>query len=139
MTWALIGLIFSVLGLQLPSLGFAQIQPNSTFATSAGVKNLVSVNASITLDLSNETAKERTGILTSAVGNYLKSGPNTLTMSATINPGVKTAIVNQITNSTQSLEGTEATNAILGVEIGGAIKTIVSSLDKPNQTDFGQR
>lgn len=128
---ALIGLMFSFIGLQLPPLGYAQLQP---IATSASGKDLVSVNATVTLDVGNDTYKTRTGILTSAVVNFLKSGPNILTMSGSINTVVKTQIVNQINNSTQSLEGTEATNAIVGVEIGGAIKSLISSLDKPNQT-----
>jgi len=47
---------------------------------------------------------------------------------------VKTKITNEINNESQNVEGADATDAIIGVEINKSLKYVVSSLKMPNQT-----
>ena len=69
-------------------------------------------------------------MLKSAVLDFLNSGPNVLKSSDNTKVIIKTQIMNQISNDTQSVQGVEATNAIMGVEIGKALADIVSSPSK---------
>lgn len=92
--------------------------------------NIVSVSASVSVQVSNETIKTKESMLRSAVVNFLTSGPNVLKTSETDLPNIKTKVVNQVNNDTQSIEGSEATNAIVGVEVSKALKTIVASTEK---------
>jgi hypothetical protein len=94
----------------------------------------IKVNANVVAQVSNETMKDKEGFLKSAVTSFLNSGPNVLKTLPTEQPTVKTSILNFINNDTQNVEGVEATNAIIGVELGKAIKTIVSTSTKSNQT-----
>ncbi len=79
------------------------------------------------MDVNNETLKAKTSMLWEAVVSFLKSGPNLLKTSAVSDPVVKTKISNKINNDSQSVEGVEATNAILSVEITKALKSVNSS------------
>ena len=115
---------------------YAQSKPDigSLAQNSIGVgagNNVVSVSASVSVQVSNETIKAKESMLRSAVVNFLTSGPNVLKTSESDLPNIKTKVVNQINNATQSIEGSEATNAIVGVEISKALKTIVASTGKP--------
>ncbi len=88
------------------------------------------------MQVSNQSLKTKDGMLRSSVINFLNSGPNVLKTPETAQPDVKSKIVNQINNDTQSVEGSEATNAIIGVEVTKALKSLVSSSDKPNQSSI---
>lgn len=92
-----------------------------------------SITSSITMDLSNDTLKSKTSMLWEAVVGFLKSGPNLLKTSAS-DPIVKTKITNKINNDSQSVEGVEATNAILSVEITKALRSVNSSSFVAKQT-----
>ena len=76
--------------------------------------------------MSNETLDIKEKMLRSAVSSFLNSGQNVLKTSDSDVPIVKTKISNQINNVIQNVEGTEATNAIIGVEIGKALETVIS-------------
>lgn len=107
---------------------YAQMQPtapisNKTFSNGT---SLVSVSASVKIQVSNATLDIKEKMLRTAVSTFLNSGQNVLKTSASDLPIVKTKIANQINNATQSVEGTEATNAIIGVEVGKALKTVIS-------------
>ncbi len=119
----------SLLYLSMPVYG--QSQSATTSATKAG--DSVSVSASVTVQVTNESLKTKDGMLRISVISFLNSGPNVLKTVATDQPIVKTKIVNQINNVTQSVQGLDATNAIIGIEVSKALKTIVSSTDKSNQ------
>ena len=84
--------------------------------------------------MSNDTYKAKSAMLTSAVTNFLNSGPNVLKTDASSKALVQSKILNQFVNNTQTLEGTEATNAIIGVEINKAMRSVISSLSNSNQT-----
>ena len=96
--------------------------------------SVVSVNSSVTVQVTNQTLKDKDAMLRSAVSSFLNSGPNIL-KSRDGGQDVMTKIVNNVNNATQSLQGTEATNAILGVEISKALKTSVLQSKLPNQAD----
>jgi hypothetical protein len=66
-------------------------------------------------------------MLRSAVISFLNSGANALKIPEEVATAIKTKIANQISNMTQNVEGSEATNAIVGVEITKALKNLVSS------------
>jgi hypothetical protein len=86
------------------------------------------ISASISLHIRNETLQVKIDSLWAAVVGFLNSGPNLLKVSATTDPIVKTIITNIINNTTQTVEGVEATNAVLSVEITRALRTVNSSL-----------
>lgn len=92
------------------------------------------ISATLTLDISNETLKAKTDLLWSSVVGFLSSGPKILKSPATTDPVVKTKITNKINNETQTVEGVEATNAILSVEITKALRTVNSSSFTANRT-----
>lgn len=96
---------------------------NKTGSNGSGV---VSVSTSVVIQVSNETQDIKEKMLKTAVGNFLNSGQNVLKTSDSDLPIVKTKITNQINNAIQNVEGTEATNAIIGVEIGKALETVIS-------------
>lgn len=105
-------------------------------STSASGNNGASVTTSVTVEVKNETLKIKNGILTSALNGFLNSAPDVLMTSDNDQVVVKTKIENQINNNTQNVQGTDATNAIIGVEITKALKSLVSSSGKSNQTAF---
>ena len=107
---------------------------SSTPVTPGNVKNIASISSTITLNVSNETLKVRESTLKSAVVNLLNSVPNILKTSDSDQAVTKTKITNQRNNSTQNVEGREASNAIVAVEITKALRTIISTTNKPMQT-----
>jgi hypothetical protein len=113
---------------------YAQSMPTNSLKTTPSQNNTVTVSSSFSVGLSNQTIKIKDGMLRSAVIGFLTSGPNVLKMSPTDQPVVRTKIVNQISNATQSVQGVEATNAIVGVELSKALKILVGSTTKPNQS-----
>lgn len=116
-------------------VGQSQSGSNNVLKSKSSTGNsMVSLTSSITVPISNETLKIENGMLVSAVFSYLGSGPNVLKTLANDQTAVTTKITNKINNDTQLVEGAEATNAIIGVEIGKALKSIISSPNKPNQT-----
>jgi hypothetical protein len=112
--------------------GQSQEIANSSSKTTSD-NSVISVSASVTVQVSNESLKSKEGMLRSSVISFLNSGPNVLKTPESNQPDVKTKIVNQINNDTQSVQGLEATNAIIGVEVSKALRSLVSSSDKPNQ------
>lgn len=86
-----------------------------------------SVSSSVTVEVSNETLKAKTNTLTTAVIGFLNSGANVLKTAVTDQTIMKTKINNRITNATQNMEGAEATNAIIPVEISKALRSINST------------
>lgn len=113
----------------------AQTKPGGGISSSGitDASSVVSVSSSVTVQVSNETLKIKDGMLRSAVGNFLNSGPNVLKTTETDQPQVKSKISNEINNDTQNVQGIEATNAIIGVEVSKALRTAVSNSEKPGQ------
>ncbi len=139
-TLILIGFaVFLSTSLLYPVKANAQLQVPSTNSSSqmTGTGNTVSVSSTITLQVTNATLKTNQGMLKSAIFDFLNSGPNVLKISDGTKIIVKTKIINQIANVTQSVEGIEATNAIIGVEIGKALTEIVSSPNKGGIVSVG--
>lgn len=129
--------MMSVIMCNLPIPLYAQsqsIQDSSTKTTSSNQNNLVKVSSSFAVEVTNQTLKTKEGMLRNAVIGFLTSGPNVLKLSPTDQTVVKTKIVNQIANATQNVEGIEATNVVIGVEVSKALRTIVSSFKGPNQS-----
>lgn len=112
----------------------AQLSPNMGSKIKSGNATSVLVSSSVSVPVSNETLKSKEGLLRSAVINFLNSGPNVLKSSPTDQPAVKSKIANQISKDTQNVEGIEATNAIIGVEVAKALKQLISAGTDPNQT-----
>ena len=116
-----------------PTLVSGQSPTNSTNKVSE-IGNQITVNATLSIQVSNLTLDTKDRMLRSAVIGFVTSGPNVLKTTPTEQPLVRTKITNQVTKAIQSLEGIEATNAIIGVEISKAIKGLISSTNDPNQT-----
>lgn len=127
-------LILSIAISQLPLTVYAQSQSNavkSSNTTSAIGNGLVSIATRVSVPISNQTIKVVEGMLKSALNDFFKSGADVLKASDSDLPIIKTKIVNQVNNAVQNVEGTEATNAIIGVEINKALKSKTTS---SNQT-----
>ncbi len=133
--WVFTLLVLSIYVWQFPVGVYAQTQSSSK-TISDNVNSAVSVSASVTVQVGNQTLKAKDGMLRSSIINFLSSGPNVLKTPETDQPNVKSKIVNQINNVTQNVQGLEATNAIIGVEVSKALKTLVASSDKPNQNEI---
>jgi hypothetical protein len=106
---------------------------SSSETASGSEKSIVSINAKMTVQISNDTVKTKEAMLRTAVVGFLNSGSNILKTSDAGQLITKTKITNEINNTTQSLEGAEATNAVFGVEISKALKSAVSSSNAPGQ------
>lgn len=127
----LIWLVLAITGLAvhctLPAVSFGQGEsPGVLKTTTKETASIVTVSAIVTVPVSNDTIKTKDGMLRTSVIGFLNSGPNALKTSANDQPVVKSKIVNLVNNDTQNVEGPEATNAIVGVEISKALKSIVS-------------
>jgi hypothetical protein len=118
---------------------YAQSQPTTgslSKVTPVSGNARVSVSSSISIPVSNETIKTNEATLKSAVVGLLNSGPNILKTSDNYQLNVKTKITNQMNNTTQNVEGIEATNAIVGVEIGKGLRNVISSTAQQNHTSL---
>ena len=87
----------------------------------------VSVSASVTVGVTNQTLENKFSMLRNAVFSFLNSGPNILKTSDSDQLIIKTKIADQINNSTQNVEGSDAAYAILGVEINRALQNVIST------------
>ncbi len=127
-----LGFIVSLLILTLSAsvYGQSQLTSDTSKVFSGNGTNIASVSASVAVQVSNETLKTKETMLRGAVVNFLNSGPNILKTSSDDQPMVKTKITNDVNKATQNVEGIEATNAVINVEISKALRTTVSS---PNQ------
>ena len=113
----------------------SQLTPNpQSKMISASGSSVVTVSLSVTVPVSNQTIKTNEGTLKSAIIGLLNSGPNIFKTSDNFQVSTKTKIANQINNATQNVEGIEATNAIVGVEIGKALRSVISPTSKQNYT-----
>lgn len=131
--WMLVGLVFSVSICNIHTGVYGQSQPKANAAESIGSGgSIVSVSASLTVQVSNETVKAKEGMLRSSVISFLNSGPNALKTSPNDQTLVNSKIANLVNNDTQNVQGIEATNAIIGVEISKALKTVLPSGSTPN-------
>lgn len=135
----LLGVCIAIMVLSLslcysPSAIYSQSQSPKTGsnATSSDENSVVNVSASVTVQVANQTLKDKDAMLRSAVISFLNSGPNIL-KSKDGNQDVITKIVNKINNDTQNVQGTEATNAVIIVEITKALKSLIVHSTKPNQ------
>lgn len=119
-----------------PTILFAQSTPAADMSTrtTSGNGTSISVSATVAIQISNETLQAKEGLLRSAIITFLNSGPNLLKATPTDTPAMNSKISNQINNVTQIVEGLEATNAIIGVEINKALKTLILSLEQPKQS-----
>ena len=129
---------------------YAQLQPPSALSnktlsqptaavsnkTSSNGTGVVSVSASVVMQVSNQTLDIKEKMLRAAVSSFLKSGQDVLKTSDSDLPIVKTKIANQINNAIQNVEGAEATNAIIGVEIGKALETVISPTAQKSHADI---
>lgn len=97
-------------------------------------KIVASVKTSVTVEVSNESLKSNNIRLGNAMVGFLNSAPNVLKTSDIDHQIIKTKINNQINNDTQSIEGIEATNAIIGIELIKALKTVNASSYNLNQS-----
>lgn len=121
------GALVSIL-LVFPSTIAAQTSPQNTLIQKMQTNETgITVTAKIALQISNQTLKTKTDQLRGVIVNFLASAPNILKSQPSEQPIVKTKIVNLINGDTQNLEGVEATNAIVGVEITRALKTAVTN------------
>jgi hypothetical protein len=111
----------------LPGPVYAQVQPTAK----SSLQNTSEVSASVMVQVKNETI---TGVLTPAVFTLINSGASIFKTTDSDKLNVKTKINNEINNVTQNVVGTDAALAIIGIEIGSAVKTVISSADKHNQT-----
>ena len=100
---------------------------NASNTTSASGNSLVSISASVSVPVTNESLRNKDTMLRSAVIGFLNSGANVLKIPDEVMANVKTKIANQVSNMTQNVEGSEATNAIIGVEITKALRSLISS------------
>lgn len=114
--------------------GQSQSFKNTANTISDNGNSVVSVSTSVTVQVSNASLKTKDAMLKSSVTNFLNSGPNVLKTPQTSQPEVRSKISNEVNNQTQEIQGIEATNAIIGVEIGKALKTVVSSIRDSNQS-----
>ena len=114
-----------------PSAIYSQSQPPKA-GSNATSSDVVSVSASVAVQVANQTLKDKDAMLRSAVSSFLNSGPNIL-KSKDGNQDVMTKIVNKVNNATQNVQGSEATNAIIIVEISKALKSLIAQSTKPNQ------
>jgi hypothetical protein len=103
------------------------IQSTSTYGSS-----VASVSSSVSVPASNETIKSKEGTLRSGVVSFLNSGPNILKTSDIYQLATKTKIINVVNNATQNVEGVEAMNAIVGIELGKALRSVISSDNQTN-------
>ena len=120
-----------------PAISYAQSQnlTNTLSKTTPTEQKIsVSVSSSVTLPVTNQTFKTNQGTLRSAVLDLLNAGPDVLKSSDGNQLAMQTKITNQINNDTQVVQGQEATNAIIGVEIN---KGLTSTISSKNQTQGG--
>jgi hypothetical protein len=116
---------------------YAQSQSKGDLSSSTTSKARsveVTVSSTASVQVSNATLDAKNSMLKNAVMSFISSGPNVLKVTPSDQPLVKTKIANQISNTTQSVEGIEATYAIIGVEVYKALKTLIASTTGPNQT-----
>lgn len=127
--WVCVALILSLFFCPFPTTIYAQSESreDSSSRTTGAANDVVSVSASITVQVANETLKLKEGTVRSAIVGLFNSGLGILKTSDSDQPISKTKITNQISNTTQSVEGTEATYAVIGVEISKAFKSVISS------------
>ncbi len=122
--WICFALSLSVAIGHLPGSVYGQSPPST-------VKNTSQVSSSLTVQVSNETI---IGVLTPAVFNLIYSGASIFKTSDSDKLIMKTKIDNQINNATQNVEGTDAANAIIGIEIGRAVRSVISPTADKHQT-----
>jgi hypothetical protein len=103
---------------------------NSSNATQGS--DSAAVSATLNVQVKNATSETEDRMLRNSIIGFLTSGPNVLKSIPNEQAVVKTNIMNEISNTTQSVEGVEATNAIVGVELTKAIKSLISKSD-PSQ------
>lgn len=121
-------LIFSVLLVILcANHSYAQSSLGNFSNTSTNSSGVVSVASTVIVSVSNETLKDKVDMLRSAVSTFLNAGVNVLKVSQSEQPTIKTKISNLINKDNQNVEGVEATNAIVGVELNKALRTVISS------------
>jgi hypothetical protein len=127
-----------VLSISIESIQSVEAQSfgneNNSSTTSENRNSGVSVGANLTVEVNNDSLSAKNKMLGTAIIGFLSSGPTILKTPNTPQPIVNTRINNQINDTTQSLEGVEATNAIIGVEINKALKSVNSSSHNLNQT-----
>lgn len=109
-----------------PGMVYSQVQQTAK----SSLQNTAKVTASMMVQVRNETIS---GVLTPAIFNLINSGPSIFKISDSDQLITKTRIDNRINNATQNVEGTDAAYAIIGIEIGRAVKSLISA-DKHNQT-----
>jgi hypothetical protein len=134
--WLCFALILSAYFLHpLPA---ASAQSVSTPNIASGTKPLhqVKVSATANVDVSNSTLDAKDKMLRTAVTGFLTFGPNVLKANPSDQPVVKTKIFNKLTNTTQTVEGIEATNAVIAVEITKALEGSIASSVKANQSSI---
>lgn len=132
-----LSLIMSISFSSFPIAVYGQAQTGTSGSSKASNANsVVSVSSSVSVPVSNDTLKAKDGMLRTAVNSFLNSGPNVLKASPNDQPSVKTKIVNEINNATQNVEGIEATNAIVGIEVSKALRSEVSANTNPAQSSI---
>ena len=107
LAWVCAVLVLSIYIWHIPdrSLCTITIASSSSKTTPDNQNSVVSVSASVTVQVGNQTLKAKDGMLRSSIINFLSSGPNVLKTPETDQPDVKSKIVNQINNVTQNVQG----------------------------------
>jgi hypothetical protein len=144
---ACVGLILSI-SLLLPWITYAQAQitsnssnnlPGSAVSVSSNSSNnlpgsAVSVSSTVSIQVSNITIKTDEATLKSAITGFLNSGPSIFKTSESYQLNASTQISNEIDGTKHTVQGMEATNAIVGVELSKGLRNLVSSVPQ-NQTN----
>ena len=135
--WLCLAIVLSIYIWHPPSAVTAQSQSTTgiTSKVSGSGNDEVTVGATANIKVSNATLTAKDKNLRNAIIGFLNSGPNLLKTIPSDQPIVKTKVTNQLSNTTQSVEGIEATGAIIAVEVTKALKSLISSKG-PNQTAF---
>lgn len=100
---------------------------DNTVMTSENKAKMILANSSISLKVRNDTQATDYGRLKDTVISFLNLHSGITMTSDCEDARVKTTISNEINDEIQYLEGSETANAIVGVEITKALKSLVSS------------
>jgi hypothetical protein len=123
-SWISITLILAFFLAYLPF----ELRAQAPTSANTTLTNSSDIRASLTLQATNETD---ISLVSPAVNSLLNFGPFVFKTSEAYPLTMKTTIENQITNVTQNVEGTDTAYAVVGIELGKALR----SLSAANITD----
>jgi len=125
--WIFFALVIPVLTMNLP-IWLNAVNPTTGNST---LPNSSQIHAGLILKATNETVN---AVLSPAVNSLLNLGPFVFKISDKDQIVMKTKIDNQVNNVTQNVEGTSSAYAVVGIELGKALKTVSTSNDSQSVT-----